>query len=381
MEQTSTIDTYVVKGLEVCDLNGTNAVKLPILYTREEMPVSTEDVPTQEDVDRWPYLRGIKIPDINSDVGLLIGTNAPLASEPWDVVHSQDDGPYAVKTLLGWAVRGPLRSNTETVRKRHDASVNRCSVCGDKGLEMQVENYFRQDFNERTIDDRPENSVEDHIFMKTVTDNVQMKEGHYQIPLPFKQHEIEMPNNRSQAEHCAMQLKRRLIKNPQLQEDYKAFVDNLIQKGYARKVPQDKLGRNDGKVWYIPHHGVYHAKKPNKIRVVFNCSARYRGTSLNEQLLQGPDLANPLVAVLLRFRQEPIALMADIEAMFHQVRVTPDDSDVLRFLWWPDGDMNRPLEEFQMTVHLFGAVSSPSCANFSHYGRRLQTMNQTTTRR
>ena len=41
-----------------------------------------EDVPTQEDVDRWPYLRGIKIPDINSDVGLLIGTNAPLASEP-----------------------------------------------------------------------------------------------------------------------------------------------------------------------------------------------------------------------------------------------------------------------------------------------------------
>ena len=64
------------------------------------MPVSMEDL------DRWPYLRGIKIPDINSDVGLIIGTNAPLASEPWEVVHSQDDGPYAAKTLLGWAVRG-----------------------------------------------------------------------------------------------------------------------------------------------------------------------------------------------------------------------------------------------------------------------------------
>ena len=87
--------------------------------------------------------------------------------------------------------------------------MNRCSVCGDKGLEMHVEDYFRQDFNERTIDDRPENSVEDHIFMKTVTDNVQLKEGHYQIPLPFKQHGIEMPNNRSQAEHCTRQLKRR----------------------------------------------------------------------------------------------------------------------------------------------------------------------------
>ena len=112
------------------------------LYTRKEIPVSMEDVPTLEDVDRWLYLRGIKIPDINSDVGLLIGTNAPLASEPWEVVHSQDDGPHAAKTLLGWAVRGLLRSNTENIHQTQDASVNRCNVCGDKRLEMQVENYI-----------------------------------------------------------------------------------------------------------------------------------------------------------------------------------------------------------------------------------------------
>lgn len=36
----------------------------------------------------------------------------------------------------------------------------------------------------------------------------------------------------------------------------------------------------------------------------------------------------------------------------------------LRFLWWPNGDISQPLEECRMTVHLFGAVSSPSCANF-----------------
>ena len=55
--------------------------------------------------------------------------------------------------------------------------------------------------------------------------------------------------------------------------------------------------------------------------------------------------------------------MADIEAMFHQVRVNSDDCDVLRFLWWPGGDLRQPLEEYQMNVHLFGAVSS--CANFA----------------
>ena len=56
--------------------------------------------------------------------------------------------------------------------------------------------------------------------------------------------------------------------------------------------------------------------------------------------------------------------MPDIESMFYRVRVCPEDSDVLRFLWWPGNDLNSSPEEYQMNVHLFGAVSSPSCANF-----------------
>ena len=77
-------------------------------------------------------------------------------------------------------------------------------------------------------------------------------------------------------------------------------------------------------VWYIPHHAVYHKRKKT-LRVVFDCSSKFQHASLNDELFQGPDLANPLLAVLLRFRQEPIAMMADIEGMFHQVRVLKDD--------------------------------------------------------
>ena len=57
--------------------------------------------------------------------------------------------------------------------------------------------------------------------------------------------------------------------------------------------------------------------------------------------------------------------MADIEAMFYQVHVSPDDYDVLRFLWWPNNDLNKEPQEFQMMVHLFGATSSPSCAKLA----------------
>jgi hypothetical protein len=82
-------------------------------------------------------------------------------------------------------------------------------------------------------------------------------------------------------------------------------------------------------------------------------------------LLQGPDLTNNLIGVLLRFRQEGIAFMADIQKMFYQVRVPVKHRNYLRFFWYPGGDLNRCPIEYRVTVHIFGAVSSPSIANFT----------------
>ncbi len=76
---------------------------------------------------------------------------------------------------------------------------------------------------------------------------------------------------------------------------------------------------------------MYHPKKKT-LRVVFDCGAAYKGTSLNSELLQGPDLTSPLIGVLLRFRQERIAIMADIKSMFHQVRVANSDVNYLLLL-------------------------------------------------
>lgn len=96
-----------------------------------------------------------------------------------------------------------------------------------------------------------------------------------------------------------------------------------------------------------------------------NCGASFKGVSLNDQLIQSPDLTNFLVGVLTRFREDPVAFMAIVEAMFHQFRVPPEQCDFLRFLWWPNGNLDAPLQEYRMVVHLFGAVSSPSIANFA----------------
>ncbi|XP_068206201.1 uncharacterized protein [Palaemon carinicauda] len=110
-----------------------------------------------------------------------------------------------------------------------------------------------------------------------------------------------------------------------------------------------------GNVWYLPHHGVYNQRKPDKIRVVFDCSAKFNGISLNGQLLQGPDLTNSLIGVLTRFREHQVAFTCDVESMFYQVKVPKHQYNHLRFLWWPNGDISKELEEYWMKVHLFGA--------------------------
>ena len=74
-------------------------------------------------------------------------------------------------------------------------------------------------------------------------------------------------------------------------------MSNLLVKGYARRMDDLPVIRT----WYIPHHGVHHPGKPRKIRVVFDCSAQFAGESLNQELLTGPDLTNPIVGVLARF--------------------------------------------------------------------------------
>ena len=185
------------------------------------------------------------------------------------------------------------------------------------------------------------------------------------LPLPFRNSKVAMPNNKEQSVNRAESKKRKLLRNPKFYDDDKIFMKTLLEKGYARRANMVSNLSKEGTSWYIPHHAVYHKKKPEKVRVVFNCSARYGGKSLNTELLQGPDLTNKLIGVLLWFRKESVAFMADIEAMYYQVRVPEDQRNFICFLWWPDGNLDSSLCEYEMCVHLFGANSSASCANFA----------------
>ena len=137
-------------------------------------------------------------------------------------------------------------------------------------------------------------------------------------------------------------------------------MKEMMSKGYAT---ESEAVAENGKCWYLPHHGVYNQNKPGKIRVVFDLSAEFQGASINKSLLPGPDLANQIIAILLRFREEPVAVTGDIEAMYHQVKIPVKQRSFLRFLWWKDSDPQNEVVDHEMMV--FGGVSSPSCSNYA----------------
>lgn len=187
---------------------------------------------------------------------------------------------------------------------------------------------------------------------------------HYQVDLPWRHVPPFLPKNHVAAEQRLYLLKRRLLRDPEFLTSYKAFINYYIQKGYAKKVPTLEL-HPEGQPLYLSAPSYRSASQKGKLRVVFDCTARYQAVPLNEQWMHSPDLTNSLFGVLERFHQKPVAMVSDTEAMFHLVKVDPKDYDTLGFLWWSDDDLSKQPIEYWIEVHLFGSTLFPSYASFS----------------
>ncbi|XP_014677798.1 PREDICTED: uncharacterized protein LOC106817630 [Priapulus caudatus] len=347
-------------NLQIENLSGENRYNMYEVMIRPCLNVGLESLAINEQLSMWEHLKDISLPEINvSEVQLLIGGDLPDVDIPEEVIRGKEGEPFAVRTSLGWTIRGPVGQSDGA---RHVSSHCQTTTRDDQ-LQQQVEMLWRQD--EPFIPTETAMSVNDRKVISLWEDTISQSGSHYSMGIPFKTRPPYLPDSRHRAETRLHSLARRLAKDPVLRTRYIAGIRDSIDKGYAEPVPSAEVDRKDGYVWYLPHHPVVNPRKPDKVRPVFDCAARCRGTSLNDQVHQGPDLNNKLIGVLLRFREEHVALMADIEGMFYQVRVHAADRDALRFLWWEEDDIDKPPTTYRMTSHLFGGVWSPSCASFA----------------
>ncbi|WP_204107600.1 hypothetical protein, partial [Streptococcus dysgalactiae] len=208
-------------------------------------------------------------------------------------------------------------------------------------------------------------SVEDLAALRLVEEGTTFDCGRYTVPMPWRPGAQTRPGIYKMALSRLKSLEHKLRRDEGLLKKYSTAMMQNIEKGYAIRVPKEQLCLGYETRWYLPHHAVINPKKPEKLRVVLDCAARHNGTSLNDLLYQGPDTTSNLVSILLRFRRDSIAVVADVQEMFMQVNVAEKDRGALRYLWWPEGKLDAEPVEYQMTRHPFGATSSPFCANFA----------------
>ena len=359
-------------------------IELPVAYSRPHLAVSPDEIPTPSRIHQWSYLSRIAEMlceyDPTIPIGLMIGGNCPLGNEPMEVIPSADDGPYGKRTRLGWCVIGPIagrseaqfiKSNYTCVRGRIPVKdvvtdkISRHTFVGEDSSHDIYTNIlnqmYLQDFNE-PHGEKEGLSTEDRKFLQIMEQNATKINGHYQLPLPLRNPKPNLPKNRRQVGSRLPSLKRRMLANNDFYMEYNSIIQNMISSSYVRRA--DTNSDKPGMVWYVPHFPVSNQRK-GKMRVVFDFSAKFFGRCLNEELIQGPNLNNLMIGVLLRFRKEEVAYMADIEAMYHQVHVPDSQRSLLRFLYWPDGDLAAEPVDYEICVHPFGAVSSGSCAIFA----------------
>ena len=224
-----------------------------------------------------------------------------------------------LRLFLGWSIIG------ESVYSKKTLNINFVSRA-DQLLLEQVECLWKLD-KVPNSDSKPGMSRNDRYAMDLLNNLKKQMNGHYQVKLLWKPGCLKFNSNFKQAMFRLVSLRRRFARDEKFQTLYTETMQGYVNKGFAERLSEHDL--EDDIYWYLPHHAMSHSTKPNKVRVVFDCAARYNNTSLNEQLLFGPDLLNNLFGVLTRFRKGKVTLVADIESMYHQVLVDPHDRKFL----------------------------------------------------
>jgi len=181
----------------------------------------------------------------------------------------------------------------------------------DEVLHETVKTWWRTENFGCRYDCDVQRSVEDEKVLKFLSERTQEVEGRYEVPLLWKDENIQLPDNRVVAIHRLGLLEKRLQRDPELGEAYKKTIDTDLEKGYIKRLTKEETADQAKRTWYLPHHPVLNPNKPGKVRRACDVVAKYQGSSLNSHLVSGPDLLNNLVGLFMRFREEKVALSGD----------------------------------------------------------------------
>ena len=342
----------------------TNGIKSAIdLLVVDEISDNLDNYLTH-DLRNISHIRNLKLAhplshNTNMTVDVLIG-----ADHYWDYVGShiiRGCSPVAVSSAFGYLLSGPIHSTQrrgEYVQTFHIATVK----TPDTELDNLITSFW--DLEAVGVHDTIKSSelkvAQNEQYTQYIDHCLTTEDGRYTAKLPWKPDHPTLPTNYQAANTRTRNM---IAKLPnELVKVYNNILNDQMNKGFIEKVTDDTpdIGH------YLPHLSVKKDSESTPIRIVYDCSATTgkNQPSLNQYLDTGPPLLNSLTSILLRFRANPIALTADIEKAFLQIRLHETDRKYTKFLWLTDStDINSPFETFQFKSVLFGATCSPFILN------------------
>ena len=204
-------------------------------------------------------------------------------------------------------------------------------------------------------------SKDDKHGEKILKSTIKCENNRYTVAVMRKNDNDVYPESKSMALKRLFANERVFARKKEYAEKFDDVIQDYVNSDHAELLTVEESKIQTPTTWYLPNFGVDNGKK---VRVVFDGAAECNRTSLNENLLRGPNYLISMIGILLRYRLKLIPLSADIEKMYHQVLVSKEDRDSFRFVYRKPFSTGPPLT-YRMKVHVFGAVSSPSTCIFA----------------
>lgn len=320
---------------------------------------------------KYAHLKDLDLRDTDTGpVQLIIGTNNSDLILPKQIAKPSGQPevervPYAVETLLGWAVTNWLPGERRVASPYSGFKVYERSSVEDEELKQLVMAQSEIEALGVVKVANPTRSIEDKRALSLMERTTGKKEGEdaYVSGLLWREENPSLPNNYDMAKRRLQSLEKKFANNPEIKERYAKSIEDDIEKGYVKKLSKDEVQCDSSVVWYLPHRFVINPKKPDRLRRVYDASAKFMGQSLNDKIYTGPDLLSSLFGVFLRFCEGRIAMAADVKEMYHMLHLPDSDKPAVRFLWRESSEEEPSVYQFERTV--FGEVSAPSRANYT----------------
>ena len=240
--------------------------------------------------------------------------------------------PHAILTPLGWLACGRRSGRSDSSAKifrtnlKEDvsdkSSLKQTTVDKDKHI-AELESVIK---DLAMKDELPQPSRSDLAAKKLAEPHVKLNSNRFEIPVPLKMTSF-LSNNYVLARDRISTLRKKALKQFDLDEFLSESMSEWQENGYIERAPDETDCCKS--VCYLPYFVTSQAKK----RIVYDGKSEYKGVCVNDVIMAGPDLLNPLLHVLMRFLLGKFALMADVTKCFFQIKLPEAHRDLFRLLW------------------------------------------------